>query len=489
MPTRLDELTEQRIQKIAAIRAKGVDPFPAHFHRTHTNQDAVTLLEQAEKATPLQDVTVTVAGRIVANRGMGKLSFLDLRDGTGKMQVLCRKTDPCYELVELLDLGDFVGIQGKLFRTRSGEPTIEARELTILTKAILPLPEKWHGLVDVEVRYRQRYLDLVSNPDIQKLFRNRSKTIASIRETLNKRGYLEVETPVLQPIAGGASARPFITHHNALDADFYLRIALELHLKRLIVGGMDKVYELGRIFRNEGIDTKHNPEFTMLESYEAYADYYDMMELVENLVSSAALAVNGNTETEFEGHKINLAAPWKRLDLREAVKEHAGIDIMDYPDQVSLYNRMVELKIDADPRRPWGKLVDDLISAYVEPHLIQPTFLVDYPVAMSPLAKKKPGNDQFVERFEAFIGKLEVANAFSELNDPIDQRARFEEQIKEKDAEGPSALDEDFLVAIEHGMPPTGGLGVGIDRIVMLLTGQPSIREVILFPQMREKGQ
>ncbi len=488
MPSRLDQLNEQRLQKIEALRARGIDPYPAHFHRTHTSQEAVALLERSEKAADLKDLPVTVAGRVMASRGMGKITFMDLRDGTGKIQLLCRKGQPGTQVLEDLDIGDFVGAQGKLFRTRAGEPTVDVAELTMLAKAIQPLPEKWHGLADVEIRYRQRYLDLIANSEIQKLFRTRSQTIAAIRDFLNRRGYLEVETPVLQPLAGGASARPFITHHNALDLDLYLRIALELHLKRLIVGGLDRVYELGRIFRNEGIDTKHNPEFTMLESYEAYADYCDIMDLVEHMVSAAAIQVLGTDEIEYEGHRIKLAPPWKRLDLREAIREHTGIDFMEYPDAPSLLKRMQEMKIEADPNRPWAKLVDDLISAFVQPRLIQPTFLIDYPVAMSPLAKKKPGDERFVERFEAFIGTLELANAFSELNDPVDQRQRFEEQLKERDAENPAAVDEDYVRALEYGMPPTGGLGVGIDRLVMLFTGQPSIREVILFPQMREKG-
>jgi len=344
--------------------------------------------------------------------------------------------------------------------------------------------------VDTEKRYRQRYLDLISNPEVRETFRMRSQVIAAVRQFLNQRDFLEVETPVLQPAAGGALARPFITHHNALDQDFYLRIALELHLKRLIVGGLDKVYEIGRVFRNEGISTMHNPEFTMLESYEAYADYNEVMEMVEQMVSQVAQQILGTDTVKYGEHTICFKPPWPRRQLREAIAEYSGIDFVQYPSADLLRLKMKELGLEVDPKKNWAKLVDELLSTFVEPKLIQPTFLIDYPVSMSPLAKNKPGHERVVERFEAYAGGMEIANAFTELNDPIEQRKRFTEQQKERrggEDEVVENVDEDFLLALEHGMPPTGGLGVGIDRLVMLLTNQQSIREVILFPQLKEK--
>jgi lysyl-tRNA synthetase class 2 len=370
-------------------------------------------------------------------------------------------------------------------------------DLTILTKSLQPLPEKWHGLADVEKRYRQRYLDLISNEEVKNIFLIRSRIITAIRNFLNEREFVEVETPVLQPLAGGALARRFQTYHHSLDQDLYLRIALELYLKRLIIGGFDKVYELGRVFRNEGISTKHNPEFTMLESYQAYADYKDVMELVEDLVCSVAREITGKTEVTFNGELIKLAPPWQRILLREAIKKQCGIDFEDYPDVDSLCKKMQQQGMQVDPSKDRGRLVDELISTFVEPHLTQPTFLIDYPLDMSPLAKKKPDNERLVERFEGFVAGMEIANAFTELNDPLDQRQRFEEQSKRqtpepvKGAAGEvpetDVIDEDFLLALEYGMPPTGGLGIGIDRLVMLLTGKQSIREVILFPQLKTK--
>jgi lysyl-tRNA synthetase class 2 len=356
-----------------------------------------------------------------------------------------------------------------------------------------PLPEKWHGLSDVDTRYRQRYLDLIGNPQVIETFKARSRIITGIRQFLDQRGFIEVETPVLQPSAGGALARPFVTHHHTLERDFYLRIAPELHLKRLIVGGLDKVYELGRIFRNEGISTRHNPEFTMMESYEAYADYNDVMCMLEEMVSKVCQEVKGTTRVTFDDHKMEMKAPWTRLSLREAVEKFSGIDFVKYPTADGLRARMrpkmKELGLKVEAGKNWPKLVDELISTFVEPNLIQPTFLTDYPVSMSPLAKNKPGEERVVERFEAFAGGMEIANAFSELNDPEEQRRRFQEQQKERptDDEVTETIDEDYLLALEYGMPPTGGLGVGIDRLVMLLTNNPSIREVILFPQLREK--
>jgi lysyl-tRNA synthetase class 2 len=492
MTSRLDRITQQRLEKLERIRARGINPYPPRYQRSHTAEQAVALLKEIEGGTAKPD-EVNVAGRIMAQRAMGKIVFLDLRDGSGKIQLLVRPdqlSEDEQELLKDIDIGDFIGVSGKVFRTRTGEPTVNVEKLTLLAKSLQPLPEKWHGLVDTEKRYRQRYLDLISNPEVRETFRMRSQVIAAVRQFLNQRGFLEVETPVLQPAAGGALARPFITHHNALDQDFYLRIALELHLKRLIVGGIDKVYEIGRVFRNEGISTMHNPEFTMLESYEAYADYNSVMEMVEEMVSQVAQQILGTDTVKFGENTINFKPPWARRQLREAIAEYSGIDFVQYPSVDLLRLKMKEMGIEVDPKKNWAKLVDELLSTFVEPKLTQPTFLIDYPVSMSPLAKNKPGHERVVERFEAYAGGMEIANAFTELNDPIEQRKRFTEQQKERrggEDEVVENVDEDFLLALEHGMPPTGGLGVGIDRLVMLLTNQQSIREVILFPQLKEK--
>jgi len=417
---------------------------------------------------------------------------MDLRDGSGKIQLMIDRQFIDKEeeaLLKDLDIGDIIGASGVLFRTKSGEPTVKAAIITLLAKSLQPLPEKWHGLVDVEKRYRQRYLDLIANAEAKKIFRVRSQVITTIREFLNRRGFLEVETPVLQPSAGGALAQPFTTHHQALDQDFYLRIALELHLKRLIIGGFDKVYEIGRTFRNEGISTQHNPEFTMLESYEAYADYNDIMVMLEEMVFEVSQRVLGTSQIKFGEDTIDFNPPWQRLTLRDAVKEYSGIDFVKYPTADGLREKMRSMNIEADPQKNWAKLVDELLKTFVKPKLIQPTFVFDYPVSMSPLAKSKPGEERVVERFQAVAGGVEIANAYTELNDPIEQKKRFEEQLKERQGEDEErwTIDEDFLLALEYGMPPTGGLGVGIDRLVMVLTGQQSIREVILFPQLREK--
>jgi lysyl-tRNA synthetase class 2 len=491
MTSRLDRIAEQRRQKLDRIRRLGINPYPYGYHRSHTTQQALELLKQQETSQAKASI-ISLAGRIMANRPMGKISFLDLRDGSGKIQ-LCFYNDRLsrerLELFKELDIGDIIGVSGKLFRTKTGEPTVEVEDFTLLAKSLQPLPEKWHGLSDVDKRYRQRYLDLIANAEAKEIFRVRSQVITAIRDFLNQRGFLEVETPVLQPSAGGALARPFTTHHHALDQDFYLRIAHELHLKRLIIGGFDRVYELGRIFRNEGVSTKHNPEFTMLECYEAYADYNDVMKMVEEMVSEVSRRVLGSTRVKFGDETIDLKLPWPRLELRQAIKKYSGIDFGDYPDTKSLRAAMLKLKMEVDPQKDRGRLLDELISTFVEPKLIQPTLLVDYPVDMSPLAKKKPDNERLVERFEAFAGGMEIANAFTELNDPLEQRERFIKQQKGRQAkaEVKEVIDEDFLLALEYGMPPTGGLGVGVDRLVMVLTGQQSIREVILFPQLKEK--
>jgi lysyl-tRNA synthetase, class II len=489
MTSRLERITEQRLDSLNRIRARGIDPYPHSYHPSYTIREAITLFEQQGKSS--QDISL--AGRIMSKRSIGKMAFFDIRDGSGKIQFSLRYDllgREKYEFLQDIDIGDIIGAKGKLFLTKSGELTLEVSDFTMLSKSLRPLPEKWHGLADVEKRYRQRYLDLISNEENKNIFILRSKIITAIRNFLDKQEFMEVETPVLQPHAGGALARPFVTHHHTLDEDLYLRIALELHLKRLVVGGFDKVYEIGRVFRNEGISVEHNPEFTLLECYEAYKDYNDMMKLVEGMFMHTAKEVLGNTKLVCNGQTIDLGLPWQRLYLREAVKEYCGIDFEAYPDAASLRTRMAELDMNVDPTKGKGRLIEELISTFVEPNLFQPTFLLDYPVEMSPLAKRKRGDDQLVERFEGFVNGMEVANAFTELNDPLEQRERFRQQLKERVADEEMEIaDEDFLQALEYGMPPTGGLGIGIDRLVMLLTGQQSIREVILFPQLKTKAE
>jgi lysyl-tRNA synthetase class 2 len=487
MTSRLERITEQRLDSLSRIRARGIDPYPHSYHPSHTVLEAIALFERQGEIS--QDISL--AGRIMSKRSMGKMSFFDIRDSSGKIQLSFRYDlvgRERYEFLQDIDIGDIIGAKGKLFRTKAGELTLEVSDFAMLCKSLRPMPEKWHGLADVEKRYRQRYLDLISNEESKGIFILRSKIITALRHFLDKQGFMEVETPVLQPHAGGALARPFVTHHHALDEDLYLRIALELHLKRLVVGGFDKVYEMGRVFRNEGISVKHNPEFTLLECYQAYSDYSDMMRLVEEMFVHIVREVLGDTRLACNGKTIDLGLPWQRLYLREAIKEYCGIDFEDYPDAASLRIRMAELGMEAGPGKGRGRLIDELISTFVEPKLIQPTFLLDYPVEMSPLAKRKQGNDRLVERFEGFVAGMETANAFTELNDPQEQRERFRQQLKEQSAdEEVEIADEDFLQALEYGMPPTGGLGIGIDRLVMLLAGQQSIREVILFPQLKTK--
>ena len=490
-----NQLFEARLGKLQRLRDKGLDPYPHKFPRTHTTRQAAALLErvEAEKTSPeAKTEAVSLAGRVMAMRGMGKASFVDLLDGEGRLQVLLRQNTlgEAYELIKDMDLGDWLGVSGPLFRTRTGEPTVEARSLTLLCKALRPLPEKWHGLADVEIRFRQRYLDLISNEDARRVAKLRSRIVSAVRRFMDGRGFMEVETPVLVPVAAGAMAKPFITHHNQLDRDLYLRIATELYLKRLIVGGLEKVYEVGRVFRNEGVDFYHNPEFTMMESYEAFADYNDVMVMVEEMVNAVVVEVSGTTKVKYGDHEIDFKAPWPRLSLREEVIKRSGIDFLECPDILSLRTRMEKINVDVSQQVSWGGLMDKLVSSTVEPHLIQPAFLLDYPVEMSPLAKRHRKDTGLVERFEGFVAGMELCNSFTELNDPVDQRKRFEEQEKLHKAfqeEDMDRLDEDFLVAIEHGMPPTGGLGMGIDRLTMLLSGHRSIREVILFPQLRSK--
>jgi len=491
MTSRLDNINKQRRQKLERLCARGINPYPNRYKQTHTTREAITLLEKTE--TDEASEKVSVAGRITAMRNMGKSSFFDIRDGSGKLQLLFQNASLDKEHSELfkdLDIGDIIGVEGTLLRTKTGEPTVSVTDFTMLAKSLQPLPEKWHGLSDTDKRYRQRYLDLIANSEVKEVFKVRSRVITAIRQFLNERGFIEVETPVLHPSAGGALAAPFITHHNTLDQDLYLRIATELHLKRLIVGGLDKVYEIGRVFRNEGISTTHSPEYTLLESYEAYADYNDVMEMQEQMIHHVSQQVLGSSEVRYGEDTIDLKPPWQRITLRDAIKEYSGIDFVKYPTADGLREKMRSTKMEVDPQKNWAKLVDELLKTCVRPRLIQPTIVYDYPASMSPLAKNKPSEERVVERFQAVAGGLEIDNAYSELNDPILQRERFEEQLQERQAadEERWTIDEDYLLALEYGMPPTGGLGVGIDRLVMLLTDQQSIREVILFPQLREKG-
>jgi len=477
-----------RIAKLERLRERGIDPYPARASRTHTSAEAIAAYEAAAEG---QGVEVQVAGRVMSVRVMGKSTFAHIVDGSGRVQVYLRQDEigeDAYEMFRRdVDLGDFVAARGRMFRTRTGEATVHVEAFELLAKALRALPEKWHGLRDVEVRYRQRYLDLIANPEVRDVFIKRTRIVSAIRRYLDARGFLEVETPVLQPLYGGAAARPFTTYHNALDRTLYLRIADELYLKRLIIGGLDRVYEIGHNFRNEGISTEHNPEFTVIELYQAYADYHDMMGLVEEVYSTVAEEVLGTTRITYQGEAIDLTPPWRRVTMRDAIREHTGIDIEEYRDLEGLWQEARRRDLPAAKKPTWGKMVEEVFSQCVEPTLIQPTFVLDFPVEVSPLAKKKPGAPHLVERFEFFIGRLECGNAFTELNDPLDQRERFEAQRRDADAGDEEAhpVDEDFLTAVEHGMPPTGGLGVGVDRMVMLFTDQPSIREVILFPQLR----
>ena len=485
-----EEIIALRKEKLERLRSRGVDPYPARVQRTHTAQEAVALVDSSSTAG-----IVTVAGRVTAARHMGKATFLDLRDGSGRIQIYVKQesvgVEPYQMLLHEIDLGDFLGATGTLFRTKTGEATIEAQQLSLLTKALRPPPEKWHGLNDVEIRYRQRYLDLMANPEVRGTFVTRSRVVAGIRRFLDARDYLEVETPILQISAGGAAARPFETYHNALERRLALRIAIELYLKRLVVGGYDRVYEIGRIFRNEGVSTKYNPEFTMLESYQAYADYNDLMSMVEEMISSIAGEVLATTRVPYGEAEIDFSPPWPRVPLRAAIREQCGVDFEEHQDVESLRQAAAASGVKVEPSWGRGKVIDELMTLHVEPKLIQPTFLIDYPVELSPLAKRKADNSRLVERFEFFIAGREVGNAYSELNDPVDQRERLlaQAQLKAAGDEEAELADEDFLVALEHGMPPTAGLGIGIDRLVMALTGNSSIREVILFPALRERDR
>jgi len=484
----VDDLMAQRIAKLEQLRAKGIDPYPLRSTRTHTSTDVQGIVAAfAEGQNEDLSSEVDVAGRVVARRDMGKATFLDLQDGHGRIQVLVRQNqlgDDLYDSLRLIDLGDFIGVHGSPIRTRTGQPSVGASAWTMLAKALHSPPEKYHGLTDAEAKQRQRYLDLMANEETRRTFTIRSKVIAGIRRYLDGRGFLEVETPILHESESGAAARPFVTHFESIGEDRVLRISLELHLKRLLIGGFERVYEIGRNFRNEGMSFKHNPEFTMMETYEAYADYNDVARMVEEMVSGVALDVLGTTTVTFRDYEISLAPPWRRITFYDALREYGGLDLGQFPDAERLRAELLRRGLELPPGAGYGKLCDEAMSHYVEPNLIQPTFLMDYPIELSPLAKRKADDPRLVERFECFVAGFELGNAYTELNDPIEQRARFDRQLELR-ADGDDEVelvDEDFLFALEHGMPPTGGFGMGIDRLIMVLTGQNSIREVILFP-------
>ena len=491
-----EELNEQmqvRREKLEDYLNQGINPFGEKFDRTHyaqnlhENYEAFTKEELAEK-----EVAVTLAGRVMTKRGKGKVGFTHVQDSTGQIQLYVRKDEigeEAYEVFKTVDIGDIIGATGLVFKTKVGELSIQVKEFTLLSKSLRPLPDKYHGLQDIELRYRKRYLDLIMSEDSRDTFILRSKIIQAMREHLNEVGFLEVETPMLHTIPGGAAAKPFETHHNALEMELYMRIAIELHLKRLIVGGLEKVYEIGRVFRNEGISTRHNPEFTMIELYEAYADYNDVMELTEDLIAHIAEKVLGTTKIQYNEQEIDLAPRWKRLHMVDAIKEYVGVDFWQDTTDEEAKALAKEYNVEITKDMTYGHIVNEFFEQKIEEQLIQPTFIYGHPVAISPLAKKNPEDGRFTDRFELFIVGREHANAFTELNDPIDQRERFEAQVAERDAGNEEAhlMDEDFLEALEYGMPPTGGLGIGIDRLVMLLTDSPSIRDVLLFPQMRSK--
>lgn len=487
--TDLNEMLQIRRQKLKDLQDQGKNPFKIEkFNPDHHTTDITDNFEEFEGKE------VTLAGRVMSKRGHGKISFMDIQDMKGRIQILSKIDElgeEAYKIISYLDMGDIVGVEGEVFKTQSGEISIKAKKLTLLSKSLQILPEKWHGLKDPDLRYRQRYVDLIVNPEVKETFLLRNKIIKKIREFLDNLGYLEVETPILGNIAGGANARPFLTHHNALNIDMSLRIANELYLKRLIVGGFDKVYEMGKMFRNEGMDTRHNPEFTNIELYEAYADYNDMMGITENLVAYVAKEVLGTTKVEYQGKTIDFTPPWKRIKMQDAVKEHTGVDF----DKINTDEEAIEVakehKLEIKPGMTRGHVISEMFEEFCEQYMDQPTFIIGHPVEISPLAKRNPDDPRITNRFEAFANCWEIANAFSELNDPIDQRERFEEQLRQKEYGDDEAhpMDEDFLNAIEVGLPPTGGLGIGVDRLIILLTNQASIRDVIFFPTMKPLGE
>jgi len=488
-----EQEAEARRARLDALRSAGVDPFPARVG------DWLPVAELRERYEPMdaerletEEPSVAVVGRIMASRSFGKLMFLRIVEAGESIQVSAKKNqldEATFRFIRDLDVGDFVRFEGNLWRTKTDELTVDAKSAELLTKSLRGLPEKWHGLSDVEVRYRQRYLDLLVNEDARRIAVMRSRTVSAMRRFLDARGFLEVETPVLQPLYGGATARPFVTRHNAYDQELYLRIATELYLKRLVAGGLDRVYEIGHDFRNEGVSRKHNPEFTMMECYQAYADYRDIMELVESMVCEIAMEIRGTLQIEYGGEKIDLSGSWPRVPLCQAIYDATKIDVLAFEDADSLRVAIRENKMGSGDSPTWAMLVDELFSDHVEPTLVQPVFITDHPVELSPLAKRSQEDPRLVERFEPYIGAMEIGNAFSELNDPDDQRARMEEQLRNQSEGDEEAhpVDEDYLRTLEHGMPPTGGLGMGIDRLVMILADAPNIREVILFPHLRSE--
>lgn len=491
-----EELSDQikvRREKLHSLREKGLDPFGKRFDRTHQTAAILSAYNDFEKEElDEKEESVTIAGRIMTKRGKGKAGFAHIQDLSGQIQIYVRKDaigEEAYEIFNTADLGDIVGVTGDVFKTKVGELSVKVKSFELLTKSLRPLPDKFHGLKDIEQRYRQRYVDLIMSQESKKTFITRSKIIQSMRRYLDDQGYLEVETPTMHSIPGGASARPFITHHNALDMPLYMRIAIELHLKRLIVGGLEKVYEIGRVFRNEGISTRHNPEFTMIELYEAYADYQDIMALTENVIAHIAKEVLGTTTVQYGEYEVNLEPKWTRLHMVDAIKEYTGADFWKEMSVEEARELAKEHNVEINEHMQYGHIVNEFFEQKVEEKLIQPTFIYGHPVEISPLAKKNDEDSRFTDRFELFIVAREHANAFTELNDPIDQKERFESQLKEREQGNDEAhmMDEDFIEALEYGMPPTGGLGIGIDRLVMLLTNSPSIRDVLLFPQMRHK--
>jgi lysyl-tRNA synthetase class 2 len=482
----LNELRKIRMDKLEELRAMGIEPFGQRFERNCSAREII------DNFAAMEGQTVRIAGRIMSKRRHGKAGFADLQDLSASIQLYFKKDDvgeEKYELFKKLDIGDILGIEGYVFLTQKGEITVHVKGLEYLAKSLHPLPEKWHGLKDVELRYRQRYVDLIVNPDVREVFIKRSRIIKEMRNYLDEKGFLEVETPMMQPIPGGATARPFITHHNALDMELYLRIAPELYLKRLIVGGLEKVYEINRNFRNEGISTRHNPEFTMLELYQAYGDFNVMMELTEDLIASVMQKVNGTMIAEFEGEQIDFTPPWKRITMLDAIKEYTGLDFTVLTSDEEARQAALRLGMKLDSNISRGEVINEVFEEYVEERLIQPTFVYGHPVEISPLAKRNAEHPELTDRFEVFIMQREIANAFSELNDPIDQKQRFVKQVEKRaggDAEA-HMMDDDYINALEYGMPPAGGLGIGIDRVVMLMTGSPSIRDVILFPTLRKR--
>ncbi len=497
----LSELERVRLEKLERLRAAGMEPYPHRVHRTHTTAQAIRAYEKAAEG---EQIEAAVVGRIRSIREMGKVVFCHIEDGEGRLQLFLRQNELGAEKLKLFkeafDLGDFIQAEGLMFRTRTGEITLHVHDFRMLAKALTPLPAAKEEIVDgkrvvhsafanPEARYRQRYADLAVNPEVREVFRTRARIVRALRQFLDERGFIEVETPILQPIYGGAAARPFVTHHNQLHQDLYLRISFELYLKRLLVGGYERVYEIGRDFRNEGVSFKHNPEFTQIEFYMAYADYHTVMEITEQMVAYVAQKAVGSTTITYQGHEIELSPPWRRVDLRTAIMESAGIDLQEHPTAESLRQAMSAKGHEPSAQSTRGKLIDGLISHYVEPACIQPTIVYDYPRDISPLAKSKPDDPNTVERFEAFVGGMELCNAFTELNDPLDQEQRFLEMGRDYAAgdEERHPMDEDYLRAMRYGMPPNGGFGMGVDRLAMLLTNKPNIREVILFPHLRPK--